>query len=159
MAATAADGRQQQRPPGLLREDAAGDGRPSGAVHVPPGGASTSAAPASVPAAAAGAGAGDAYDGLTFVSVRESRAGGGGLVCEAGRGRLKRSQLANRTAVVNAHQTQPQQQPQQQHKRKQHMIAGSVAGVVEHTAMYPVDTVKTRMQALSHPGQRVSRER
>jgi len=35
------------------------------------------------------------------------------------------------------------------------MIAGSVAGIVEHTAMYPVDTIKTRMQALSHPGQRV----
>lgn len=39
--------------------------------------------------------------------------------------------------------------------RMQHMIAGSVAGIVEHTAMYPVDTIKTRMQALSHPGQRV----
>ncbi|KIY96601.1 Mitoferrin-1 [Monoraphidium neglectum] len=36
-----------------------------------------------------------------------------------------------------------------------HMLAGSVAGVVEHTAMYPVDTIKTRMQALSHPGQRL----
>ncbi|KAI8476027.1 MAG: mitochondrial carrier domain-containing protein [Monoraphidium minutum] len=35
------------------------------------------------------------------------------------------------------------------------MAAGSVAGVVEHTAMYPVDTIKTRMQALSHPGQRL----
>ena len=64
----------------------------------------------------------------------------------------------------------------------QHMIAGAAAGTVEHTAMYPVraeghtyvcargytsnisyllapwkvDTIKTRMQALSHPGQRVS---
>ncbi|GBF95304.1 mitochondrial carrier protein [Raphidocelis subcapitata] len=36
-----------------------------------------------------------------------------------------------------------------------HMIAGSVAGIIEHTAMYPVDTIKTRMQALSHPGQRL----
>lgn len=35
------------------------------------------------------------------------------------------------------------------------MVAGSVAGMVEHIAMYPVDTIKTRMQALSHPGQRV----
>lgn len=32
------------------------------------------------------------------------------------------------------------------------MIAGSIAGTVEHTAMYPVDTIKTRMQALYHPG-------
>ncbi|XP_020087415.1 mitoferrin-like [Ananas comosus] len=29
----------------------------------------------------------------------------------------------------------------------QYMVAGSVAGVVEHTAMFPVDTLKTRMQA------------
>ncbi|KAF8055036.1 SPAC8C9.12c [Scenedesmus sp. PABB004] len=36
-----------------------------------------------------------------------------------------------------------------------HMLAGAVAGVTEHTAMYPVDTIKTRMQALSHPGQRL----
>ncbi|XP_073294254.1 uncharacterized protein [Primulina huaijiensis] len=28
------------------------------------------------------------------------------------------------------------------------MIAGSVAGMVEHMAMFPVDTVKTQMQAL-----------
>ncbi|KAG2485519.1 hypothetical protein HYH03_015791 [Edaphochlamys debaryana] len=33
-----------------------------------------------------------------------------------------------------------------------HMIAGSVAGTVEHTAMHPVDTIKTRMQTLYHPG-------
>eukprot|EP00882_Tetradesmus_deserticola_P013489 GHRQ01014321.1.p1 GENE.GHRQ01014321.1~~GHRQ01014321.1.p1 ORF type:complete len:147 (+),score=49.55 GHRQ01014321.1:800-1240(+) len=36
-----------------------------------------------------------------------------------------------------------------------HMLAGAAAGVTEHTAMYPVDTIKTRMQALSHPGQRL----
>ncbi|XP_007016984.2 PREDICTED: mitoferrin [Theobroma cacao] len=30
----------------------------------------------------------------------------------------------------------------------QFMIAGSIAGCVEHMAMFPVDTVKTRMQAL-----------
>ncbi|KAF6146942.1 hypothetical protein GIB67_036661 [Kingdonia uniflora] len=36
----------------------------------------------------------------------------------------------------------------------QYMIAGSVAGCVEHTAMFPVDTLKTRMQALvSFPAQ------
>jgi solute carrier family 25 iron transporter 28/37 len=35
------------------------------------------------------------------------------------------------------------------------MIAGAAAGITEHVAMYPVDTIKTRMQALSHPGQRV----
>ena len=35
------------------------------------------------------------------------------------------------------------------------MLAGAVAGTLEHTLMFPVDTVKTRMQALAHPGQRV----
>lgn len=38
-----------------------------------------------------------------------------------------------------------------------HMIAGATAGTVEHIAMYPVDTIKTRMQALAHPGQRLHR--
>lgn len=38
----------------------------------------------------------------------------------------------------------------------QHMVAGAAAGIGEHVAMYPVDTVKTRMQALAHPGQQVS---
>jgi solute carrier family 25 (mitochondrial iron transporter), member 28/37 len=33
------------------------------------------------------------------------------------------------------------------------MLAGAAAGMSEHIAMYPVDTVKTRMQALAHPGQ------
>ncbi|PKA67111.1 Mitochondrial adenine nucleotide transporter ADNT1 [Apostasia shenzhenica] len=33
----------------------------------------------------------------------------------------------------------------------QFMVAGSIAGVVEHTAMFPVDTLKTRMQAQSAP--------
>ncbi|KAI8470861.1 MAG: mitochondrial carrier domain-containing protein [Monoraphidium minutum] len=36
-----------------------------------------------------------------------------------------------------------------------YMIAGSLAGVGEHVAMYPLDTIKTRMQALGHPGQRL----
>ncbi|KMZ56658.1 putative Mitochondrial carrier protein [Zostera marina] len=31
----------------------------------------------------------------------------------------------------------------------QFMIAGSIAGVIEHTAMFPVDTLKTRMQTLN----------
>eukprot|EP00262_Sarcandra_glabra_P018973 TRINITY_DN6984_c0_g1_i1.p1 TRINITY_DN6984_c0_g1~~TRINITY_DN6984_c0_g1_i1.p1 ORF type:complete len:282 (+),score=5.65 TRINITY_DN6984_c0_g1_i1:210-1055(+) len=31
----------------------------------------------------------------------------------------------------------------------QYMVAGSIAGLVEHTAMFPVDTLKTRMQARS----------
>ncbi|KAI4353448.1 hypothetical protein L6164_002397 [Bauhinia variegata] len=31
----------------------------------------------------------------------------------------------------------------------QYMIAGSIAGLVEHMAMFPVDTLKTRMQVLS----------
>lgn len=33
----------------------------------------------------------------------------------------------------------------------QYMLAGSVAGVVEHTAMFPVDTLKTHMQASAPP--------
>ena len=37
----------------------------------------------------------------------------------------------------------------------QHMLAGAIAGISEHIAMYPMDTIKTRMQALGHPGQRV----
>lgn len=36
-----------------------------------------------------------------------------------------------------------------------HMLAGAMAGMAEHTAMYPVDTIKTRMQALAHPGQQL----
>ncbi|KAM6996366.1 mitoferrin-1 [Passerculus sandwichensis] len=33
-----------------------------------------------------------------------------------------------------------------------HMVAGAVAGIMEHTIMYPVDSVKTRMQSLQpHP--------
>lgn len=36
------------------------------------------------------------------------------------------------------------------------MLAGAMAGIAEHLAMYPVDTIKTRMQALAHPGQRVT---
>lgn len=35
------------------------------------------------------------------------------------------------------------------------MLAGATAGIAEHVGMYPVDTLKTRMQALGHPGQRV----
>ena len=35
------------------------------------------------------------------------------------------------------------------------MAAGAAAGTAEHIAMYPVDTVKTRMQALAHPGQQL----
>ena len=31
-----------------------------------------------------------------------------------------------------------------------HMLAGATAGTVEHVAMFPLDTIKTRMQALPH---------
>lgn len=31
-----------------------------------------------------------------------------------------------------------------------HAVAGSCAGMMEHVAMYPIDTVKTRMQAVRH---------
>eukprot|EP00249_Psilotum_nudum_P017707 c26451_g1_i4 orf=314-1342(-) len=34
----------------------------------------------------------------------------------------------------------------------QYMVAGSVAGMVEHMAMFPVDTLKTRMQVLASAG-------
>lgn len=36
-----------------------------------------------------------------------------------------------------------------------HMVAGAAAGMGEHLGMYPVDTIKTRMQALAHPGQQL----
>ncbi|CAK0783894.1 hypothetical protein CVIRNUC_007094 [Coccomyxa viridis] len=36
-----------------------------------------------------------------------------------------------------------------------HMLAGAIAGTLEHTLMFPIDTIKTRMQALSHPGQQL----
>jgi len=35
------------------------------------------------------------------------------------------------------------------------MVAGAAAGIAEHVAMFPIDTVKTRAQALAHPGQRL----
>lgn len=34
-----------------------------------------------------------------------------------------------------------------QFSHTQHMIAGAMAGAVEHTCMFPVDTIKTRMQS------------
>ena len=34
----------------------------------------------------------------------------------------------------------------------QHMLSGALAGTVEHLAMFPLDTVKTRMQAVPHGG-------
>eukprot|EP00249_Psilotum_nudum_P017706 c26451_g1_i3 orf=445-1434(-) len=34
----------------------------------------------------------------------------------------------------------------------QYMVAGSIAGMVEHMAMFPVDTLKTRMQVLASAG-------
>eukprot|EP00929_Paragymnodinium_shiwhaense_P109475 TRINITY_DN75917_c0_g1_i1.p1 TRINITY_DN75917_c0_g1~~TRINITY_DN75917_c0_g1_i1.p1 ORF type:complete len:327 (-),score=57.99 TRINITY_DN75917_c0_g1_i1:3-983(-) len=37
----------------------------------------------------------------------------------------------------------------------QHAVAGSCAGIMEHVAMYPIDVVKTRIQA-SHSEQRLS---
>jgi hypothetical protein len=32
------------------------------------------------------------------------------------------------------------------------MVAGAMAGVTEHVFMFPVDTIKTRMQAVQQPG-------
>lgn len=34
----------------------------------------------------------------------------------------------------------------------QHMVAGALAGMTEHLAMFPMDTVKTRMQSYAHAG-------
>ncbi|EFJ31048.1 hypothetical protein SELMODRAFT_169433 [Selaginella moellendorffii] len=34
---------------------------------------------------------------------------------------------------------------------RQHMLAGSLAGIVEHVAMFPVDTLKTRIQMITSP--------
>ncbi len=36
-------------------------------------------------------------------------------------------------------------------------MAGAVAGMGEHMVMYPVDTIKTRMQALAHPGMQLDK--
>ena len=36
------------------------------------------------------------------------------------------------------------------------MFAGSAAGIAEHVAMFPVDTIKTRMQAIPAPGVKLS---
>jgi len=65
-------------------------------------------------------------------------------------------------------QQQQQQQQEEHHSRRlrmeaqhelhdglsfpQYMLAGSVAGMVEHMAMFPVDLVKTRMQMLESAG-------
>jgi len=37
------------------------------------------------------------------------------------------------------------------------MVAGALAGMGEHMVMYPVDTIKTRMQALGHPGMQLDK--
>lgn len=37
-----------------------------------------------------------------------------------------------------------------------HMLAGAAAGTTEHLAMFPLDTVKTRMQAVPHGGASIS---
>ena len=37
------------------------------------------------------------------------------------------------------------------------MVAGALAGMGEHMVMYPVDTIKTRMQALAHPGMQLDK--
>jgi hypothetical protein len=39
------------------------------------------------------------------------------------------------------------------------MVAGAMAGVTEHVFMFPVDTIKTRMQALQATGQINARAR
>ncbi|KAL8509246.1 hypothetical protein ACS0TY_016441 [Phlomoides rotata] len=38
----------------------------------------------------------------------------------------------------------------------QYMIAGSIAGSIEHMAMFPVDTLKTRMQAITSSSTKIS---
>eukprot|EP00210_Caulerpa_lentillifera_P009020 g8609.t1 len=38
-----------------------------------------------------------------------------------------------------------------------YMMSGAVAGIAEHCVMYPLDTIRTRAQALAHPGQQLHR--
>ncbi|KAL8509243.1 hypothetical protein ACS0TY_016437 [Phlomoides rotata] len=38
----------------------------------------------------------------------------------------------------------------------QYMIAGSIAGSIEHMAMFPVDTLKTGMQAITSSSTKIS---
>lgn len=44
-------------------------------------------------------------------------------------------------------------------RSKQFALSGALAGTAEHVVMYPVDTLKTRMQALGQPGQNVRTNR
>jgi solute carrier family 25 iron transporter 28/37 len=53
---------------------------------------------------------------------------------------------------TEAAQAAPCLQPRVELSFWQHMVAGALAGTVEHVAMFPMDTVKTRMQALPHGG-------
>ena len=50
------------------------------------------------------------------------------------------------------HHHQQQQQQQQKRHFYTHLCAGAFAGTMEHTVMFPVDTIKTRMQAAAGGG-------
>ena len=47
---------------------------------------------------------------------------------------------------LHHHHQQQQQQQQQKRHFYTHLCAGAFAGTMEHTVMFPVDTIKTRMQ-------------
>jgi solute carrier family 25 iron transporter 28/37 len=72
----------------------------------------------------------------------------------------------DRPPQATASKTEKQQQQQQQQQEQQHrgeeasaahddlsfpqfMVAGSIAGMVEHIAMFPIDTLKTRTQMMT----------
>jgi len=68
------------------------------------------------------------------------------------------SEAESETLSTPQTHTQVQQQQQQQvfdfedderFSAQQHMIAGAAAGMTEHMLMFPIDTVKTRMQSYS----------
>jgi len=106
-------------------------GAPS-SVSVPAGkSAPRAAANAAAAAGAAGAAGGRDFEGLNFRQVQPRR----------GRGRPRGGRRPRR-----------RRRPWPPPPPPQHMAAGAAAGVAEHVAMHPVDTVKTRMQALGHPG-------
>jgi solute carrier family 25 iron transporter 28/37 len=92
------------------------------------------------------------YDGLTFVSVSTPA-----LAAAIKRRSASPSPPPPGEANDGSPPAllQPPKTQNPQNKKTQHMIAGAAAGIVEHTAMYPVDTIKTRMQALGHPGQQL----
>jgi solute carrier family 25 (mitochondrial iron transporter), member 28/37 len=53
------------------------------------------------------------------------------------------------TTTLSSSSSSSQQQTKSSMEYTQHMFAGAFAGTMEHTVMFPVDTVKTRMQLVA----------